>query len=559
MIPMPLSGFGKAFNLSQEKEIMPYKLYTQTFVERGGFANRNQLDYVTCDWSESDKSQLYENLEKWDCETQEGHFDMIKYSEHYCEIDVQVLQTGYMIFRGALLDKYGLDCLTYPTMASLSDAYFNRMGCFIGVCELAGVILQFLANSSVGGRVMCAENKKVKTTKALADFDGVSLYPSAMHRIPGYLIGSPKIWDTSVDLSACDGYFLKIKVTKVGKRYKFPICRLKTDEGGNNWTNDLEGETITVDRFTLEDLIKHQQVEYDILQGYYFNEGRNDKINQVILTMFNDRLRYKAEGNPLQLVIKLMMNAAYGITGLKPIEVDVKYVKDTETNNFIENHFNQIREFVKLSSDQYRFETYKEIDTHFNRQHVACEILSVSKAIMNEVMCTAEDMGSEIYYTDTDSMHIESDKVEPLADAFREKYGRELIGEKLGQFHCDFEFDKSYHTVDGKLVKVGKSVEVVGDPVAVESVFLGKKSYIDRIRDDAGNEAFHIRLKGIPGKCVQAKVDQCYGGDPMAMFNDLFDGATVEFDLTSGGNCVFKTRKDHTITTEKLARKVRFQ
>ena len=72
-------------------------------------------------------------------------------------------------------------------------------------------------------------------------------------------------------------------------------------------------------------------------------------------------------------------------------------------------------------------------------------------------------------------MHIQTHKVEPLADAFREKYGRELIGENLGQFHSDFEFDKSYHTVDGKLVKVGKSVEVVGDPVAVESVFLGKK------------------------------------------------------------------------------------
>jgi hypothetical protein len=89
-------------------------------------------------------------------------------------------------------------------------------------------------------------------------------------------------------------------------------------------------------------------------------------------------------------------------------------------------------------------------------------------------------------------------------------------------------------------------------------VFLRKKSYIDRIQDDVGNEAFHIRLKGIPGKCVQAKVDECYGGNPMVMFEDLFHGATVEFDLTSGGNCVFKTRKDHTITTEKLSRKVRF-
>lgn len=44
----------------------------------------------------------------------------------------------------------------------------------------------------------------------------------------------------------------------------------------------------------------------------------------------------------------------------------------------------------------------------------------------------------------------------------------------------------------------------------------------------------------------------------MAIFKDLFDGATIDFDLTSGGNCVFETRKDHTLTTEELSRKVRF-
>jgi len=31
----------------------------------------------------------------------------------------------------------------------------------------------------------------------------------------------------------------------------------------------------------------------------------------------------------------------------------------------------------------------------------------MSKRIMNEVMCLAEDLGIEIYYTDTDSMHID--------------------------------------------------------------------------------------------------------------------------------------------------------
>ena len=117
----------------------------------------------------------------------------------------------------------------------------------------------------------------------------------------------------------------------------------------------------------------------------------------MIKTMFNTRLRYKKEGNPLQLVIKLMMNSGYGITGLKPIETDVKYVAHDRQVNFIQNHFNHIKWFTEMPNNEWRFELYKQIDTHYNRQHVACEILSVSKIIINEVMCLAEDIDATIH------------------------------------------------------------------------------------------------------------------------------------------------------------------
>ena len=77
--------------------------------------------------------------------------------------------------------------------------------------------------------------------------------------------------------------------------------------------------------------------------------------------------------------------------------------------------------------------------------------------------------------------------------------------------------------------------------------------------DEEGNEAYHIRLKGIPSKCIQAKCDEAYSGDPMLMFHDLFEGKEVEFDLESGGNCVFKTNKDHSICTGSMTRKVCFE
>ena len=112
---------------------------------------------------------------------------------------------------------------------------------------------------------MCANNQPVRTNEKLADFDGVSLYPSSMARIPGYLLGPPKVWHKGVDVRKVDGYFLKIKVHSVGRKFRFPLVRLKEEGGGNLWTNDLEGQEVIVDRFTLEDLVNHGKVKYSIL------------------------------------------------------------------------------------------------------------------------------------------------------------------------------------------------------------------------------------------------------------------------------------------------------
>ena len=66
----------------------------------------------------------------------------------------------------------------------------------------------------------------------------------------------------------------------------------------------------------------------------------------------------------------------------------------------------------------------------------------MSKRIMNEVIYLAEDLGINVYYQDTDSIHIENDKIELLEREFKKKYGRNLRGGELDQFHPDF--DKCY-------------------------------------------------------------------------------------------------------------------
>ena len=70
---------------------------------------------------------------------------------------------------------------------------------------------------------------------------------------------------------------------------------------------------------------------------------------------------------------------------------------------------------------------------------IGVQILSMSKRIMNEVICLAEDLGINVYYQDTDSIHIDDDKIELLEKEFEKRFGRKLRGDQLGQFHPDFD------------------------------------------------------------------------------------------------------------------------
>jgi hypothetical protein len=47
---------------------------------------------------------------------------------------------------------------------------------------------------------------------------------------------------------------------------------------------------------------------------------------------------------------------------------------------------------TKLNNGGYMVEIYNEIDNQFTNCLFGCNVLSVSKRIMNEVMCLAEDL-----------------------------------------------------------------------------------------------------------------------------------------------------------------------
>ena len=111
---------------------------------------------------------------------------------------------------------------------------------------------------------------------------------------------------------------------------------------------------------------------------------------------------------------------------------------------------------------------------------------------MNKVMCLADDNNITCYYQDTDSIHMNEDEVQPLAELFEKKYNKQLIGKQMGQFHNGF------------------CLEGMKDIRSVGLITLGKKSYIDKLqgtdKNGATQHTCHIRLKGISPATIENHV-----------------------------------------------------
>ena len=154
-------------------------------------------------------------------------------------------------------------------------------------------------------------------------------------------------------------------------------------------------------------------------------------------------------------------------------------------------------------------------------------------------MTLADDHDISIYYTDTDSIHIDESGVEPLAKLYEEKYGKKLIGKKLGQFHCDFEFEGM------------ATVKSIG------LITLGKKSYIDKLEgiDKEGNtqHTYHIRLKGISPAAIEdhVKTERLNNSnyDEFELYKRLFKGDAVQFNMKVNNKVRFQKSKDQEFYT----------
>ena len=625
IISKRLEMFPEMFGLEGiKKEVFPYTFYDSEHVKYIFGDIEEACEHLKND---EDRKQFRENIKQLQCEDDEGAglFDMEKYSTFYCMQDVRILRDGFERFRKDLLQEFDIDAYYFVSISSIANRLFEKEVYWKNknLYDLAGTPREFISRAVLGGRVMMSENTKqennwrlddegylLEDERPICDFDAVSLYPSAIARL--YTVeGIPKVIPTDThgkpsihwllnhlmddDEEVPDGiihkisaFVVEIEIKKVNKPRKFPLIVYNEDFQVTNLQEKIERSCnrpcrMYVDHITLMDLIKYQEIDFELIRGYYWDGKRDFSIRDCIKNLFNLRLKYKAEGNPVQEIIKLIMNSVYGKTILKPIDHKIVFKQEgKEAENFLKKNYNTIDSIEHIyGSNLVKFKKLKPINDHFNFCLFGVNILSMSKRIMNEVMCLAEDNDIRIFYQDTDSMHLYERDVKRLGELFQNEYGRALIGKQLGQFHSDF----------ATIVPGGKM------PVAIKSIFCGKKSYIDMLQDDQGNIAFHARMKGVPMESIAEKANAMFKEmipvrfdkntglfmpvfppvsnyisedvliicdenkeySIMGLYNHLYNGKETTFDLCAGGRPCFDMKDDYSILTKtKFERTLKF-
>lgn len=490
--------------------------------------------------------------------------------QFYLRYDVLVLAAGLHRFNEnfKVITNDKLQVLHSLTISSFANRYMGFHGCFKDAYEMSLSTRSFQAKAVYGGRVFCTPEFEGRENRGEFDyFDACSLYPTAIKFIcderGGFPSGPcqllrPEELNYGFLQAETTEYTVEIRITAVNKKqHSVPFIAHRKKNKSIDYLNALPNGPIevTVDRQTLEDYLEFHQIEFEVLRGIYWSGSKNTQWGAVIENLYQERLKCKAAGFGVRSDnLKLIMNSAYGKTIMRTTPTEKVFIPIQRTckGKKIDNPwrltiFNQLqitKSFRFVGSHQIELTRFRKDISHTLSKYGSM-ILAASKHIMNRVFNLMSDMKQPIYYTDTDSFVVDRSSRLLLADAFRVRYGKELVGDQLGQMHSDFSFKHE-----------GKSVS----PELVHSTHffpMAKKLYLHclvaTMPDGQAHHSIQFKSKGCTQVGLLYKSREYDEGDEgvVGLFRALSQGETVEVPLNPPGNVRFVYDKDNRVTTDR--------
>lgn len=502
----------------------------------------------------------------------ENKFSPWKLYQFYLRYDVLVLAGGLHRFNEnfKIITEDKLQVLHSLTISSFANRYMGFHGCFKDANEMSLSTRAFQSKAIYGGRVYCTPEFEGRENLGEFDyFDACSLYPTAIKFVcevkggfptgPCQLLREEEL-NYGFLLRETTEYTVEIRITAIRKKqFSIPFIAHRQKNKSINYLNDLPADggevVVTVDRQTLEDYIEFHQIEFEILRGVYWSGSKNPRWGSVIEHLYQERLKCKVAGHGVRSDnLKLIMNSAYGKTIMKTSPTEKVFIplyrnrKGVRAENpwrlTIFNQLQVTKSFRFVGEHQIELTRFKK-DNSYTLSKYGSMILAASKHVMNRVFNLMSDMKLPIYYTDTDSFVIDRSSRLLVADAFRVRYGQELVGDQLGQMHSDFSFKHE-----------GKSIS----PDLVHSTHffpMAKKLYLHclvaTMPDGKVHRSIQFKSKGCTQSGLVYKAREYGEGHEgmIGLYRALSQGHTIEVPLNPPGEVRFVYDKDNRVTTDR--------
>ena len=311
--------------------------------------------------------------------------------------------------------------------------------------------------------------KEITRDDELMNFDGVSLYPSAMADKDSEFpkANSARMFKPEEEkefLEQFNSQTFRPKTAILKVRYNNPQTLFLQHLPAKDKETFASKETKTVNRFRngqiidtissvdIQEIVRFGGKIEKIYSGVVYEE--NYKVSpfyQYVTNLFELRLKYKSEKNEAASdLVKLLLNSLFG--GM--IRKDIGYTTHLWNENTLTEQYDEtIKTYEQLTEDLYYVEKKKDVKEYYEEEkyndpitgekkekkqtrltpsQLGIFILSHSKRIMNNFIINIDGAKNpKIYYGDTDSLYIHKDNWNILNE-------RGNVGNDLGQGKNDY-------------------------------------------------------------------------------------------------------------------------
>ena len=348
-------------------------------------------------------------------------------------------------FHNIMAERFDVNVFEFDSLAQIGETLMTRYYCYEGVPKLAGKPATFIKECAPRICVQPAFNKPQRVTGSLVQIDKNGSYTATYTQFQGIPKGEPKPM-TSTDFTNRDmwDYFyvlINVESFKCKHEDRFPIL---TSTGH-----------FFCDKNTLEFITTHYDVQYSFVSGYYFNEGFNHGIIELAQDLFQMRQELKSSGSRIESCIKLILASLWGKAQTKRSYLKNVMVSKDKFEDFAVYNHSFLYKSTPVTDDLSIVSLLNPVSLHYTRPQFSTNVLSHARCSLNEVFYRAADLNVPIYYSNTDSLVLDTANLNKLGP---------ILGNDLGQFKIERENITKFICISAKkyIQKTPTETKVVG-------------------------------------------------------------------------------------------------